>query len=280
MTTEIGYSNLTTRINTGVVVCAVHPQLGPLYWEVIQEGKAGGAVTCSITDQLDAALVLDANWRTIDQDGQGDHMKRVERDMVTEYRVLEFDGWYDEVEYTGGLAELDECSGQSGAEFLKWLQTADWVDVSGPDTSEELAILGVAIERVAPTNQEDGAITPWEDGRLAATRGASSSENPYGRDTRHHDEWSRGYEHGSGFMKEPIPVPGISVLLPKPVMAVEYFPDHTVWAAANRMQMKLGLREEELAARFGVSRERLRKEMIRHHYWDDDAIPLGIREAS
>lgn len=280
MKTEICKSNVTTRIKNGVVVCAVHPQLGPLYWEVIQGGKAGGTVTCSITDELDAALVLEADWRTTDRDGQGDHMKRVERDLVTEYRVLEFDGWYDEVEYEGSLTDLEMCSGQSGAEFLKWLQTANWVDVPGPNTAEQSAIPGDAIAREAPVSQEVHEITIWEHGRLAATRGVSSSENPYAHDTRPHDEWRRGFMHGYGFLKEQTVVAGKSVVTPKPVMAVEYFPDHSVWAAANRMQMKLGLREDELAARFGVSRERLRAEMIRHNYWDDDAIPMGIREAS
>lgn len=279
MTTEIGYSNVTTRIKNGVVVCAVHPQLGLLYWELIRGSKAGGPVTCSITDQLDAALVLDADWRTNDLDGQGDHMKRVERDMVTEYRLLEFDGWYDEVVYAGGMAELDTCSGQSGAEFLKWLRTAKWVDCPGPDSAKQSAMPGVSVEREEPAYQED-VITVWESGRLAATQGAGHGENPYRQDTRNHDEWRRGFEHGEGLLKEQTAVAGGSVLLPKPVIAVEYFPDHTVWAAANRMQMKLGLREEELAARFGVTREHLRGEMIRHNYWDDDAIPLGIREAS
>lgn len=123
-------------------------------------------------------------------------------------------------------------------------------------------------------------ITSWEAGRLAATNEGSCSDNPYLPNTRDHDEWNRGFVYGVGEGKVNSRVVIGSVETPYPVMAAGNLPERSFWAAANQVQISDGLQEEQLAARLGVTPDCLRTAMIHHRFWDDDAIPLGIRAAS
>lgn len=125
-------------------------------------------------------------------------------------------------------------------------------------------------------------ITSWEAGRQAATEKGSFSDNPYLPNTRDHDEWARGFAYGSrdtfGFGAA-TKVDG-PVVTPVPKTQVQHLPERSFWVEANRLQLAHSLSNEQLAARLGVRLEQLNEAMIMHRFYDADAIPVGMREAS
>lgn len=123
-------------------------------------------------------------------------------------------------------------------------------------------------------------ITSWEAGRQAASQEGSYRDNPYRPDSRDYDEWNRGFAHGVSESKVPFATIQGCVEAQIPSLVVEHLPERSFWAIANQVQISHGLEDVQLAARIGIPCDFLRSEMIRHHFWDDDGIPLGIRQAS
>lgn len=121
-------------------------------------------------------------------------------------------------------------------------------------------------------------VTPWEAGRQAAKLKEGFS-NPFEANTFNHDEWAKGFAHGVS--QDAVAVPpsiNASVVVSLPLMEVQHLPERSFWAEANRLSVG-GMPEGALAARLGVSRDQLSAAMVLHHFWDEDAIPLGVREA-
>lgn len=121
-------------------------------------------------------------------------------------------------------------------------------------------------------------VTPWEAGRLVATKGGEPIDNPFTRDTREHDEWTRGYAVGRDEVLHDSSVVRSNTLavLPAPIVSSS---STSFWAAANCLQLDQGLTNAELATRLGVPLAQLNQSMVAHHYYDADAIPLGVRES-
>ncbi|MBF6042917.1 hypothetical protein K5E40_18920 [Pseudomonas baetica] len=122
-------------------------------------------------------------------------------------------------------------------------------------------------------------VTPWEAGRQAANLKEGFTSNPFETNTFNHAEWAKGFAHGVSHDAPAVSQSiNASVVVSLPLMEVQHLPDRAFWAEANRLSVG-GMSEFALAARLGVSRDQLSAGMILHHFWDEDAIPLGIREA-
>lgn len=119
-----------TRLRTGVVVTAVHPVLGRLFWCFVDESSVNGNDYYGFTAHIERAVLLDRNWRTsrYDSSRHQNHVSwainQLERDE---------DMWY-------------EKSGQSKKEFYAWLKSADWYDMPVPARAEYLVDLGYFYE--------------------------------------------------------------------------------------------------------------------------------------
>ncbi|MCP1652303.1 hypothetical protein [Pseudomonas nitroreducens] len=141
-------SEPTVRQRTGVVITAVHPTLGPLYWEFISEASVGGPDYHSITAHIDRALLLAADWRlTPTFKLHSNHMTRVLRDQVTVVDDYDTDGGHwSQIDFDGELSALHSQSGQSDKEFLEWIRSAEWCDIPGPVVVETLVDHGYFYE--------------------------------------------------------------------------------------------------------------------------------------
>lgn len=113
-----------TRVRTGVVVTAIHPVLGPLYWRFSDESSVGGQDYYGITNRIDLAFLLDEGWReTKSFKIHGDHISRVLRELE------EWDG-------------LHRNASQTFEQFREWLRSAVWTDQPGPERKERLVDQG------------------------------------------------------------------------------------------------------------------------------------------
>lgn len=141
-------SEPTVRQRTGVVITAVHPTLGPLYWEFVSEASVGGPDYHSITTRIDRALLLDPDWRTTSTFRlHSNHMERVLRDQVTVVDDCDPDGGpWSQIDFEGELSALHSQSGQSDEEFLDWMRSAEWGDTPGPVVIERLVDHGYYYE--------------------------------------------------------------------------------------------------------------------------------------
>ncbi|HCF2896479.1 TPA: hypothetical protein NID31_006619, partial [Pseudomonas aeruginosa] len=141
-------SEPTVRQRTGVVITAVHPTLGPLYWEFVSEASVGGPDYHSITTRIDRALLLDPDWRTTSTFRlHSNHMERVLRDQVTVVDDCDPDGGpWSQIDFEGELSALHSQSGQSDEEFLDWIRSAEWGDTPGPVVIERLVDHGYYYE--------------------------------------------------------------------------------------------------------------------------------------
>lgn len=130
-----------TRTRSGVVVTAMHPTVGPVYWHFVDESSVGGPNYRSLTTSIDKALLLDAGWRVEKYFYHRDHMANVlrDRDQIQEGQGHdeEFGEW-SFIDLGGGVGEIHRKSGQTEADFLVWLRDAVWVDVPGPTRIETL----------------------------------------------------------------------------------------------------------------------------------------------
>ncbi|PBM80184.1 hypothetical protein [Pseudomonas aeruginosa] len=141
-------SEPTLRQRTGVVIMAVHPALGPLYWEFVSEASVGGPDYHSITTRIDRALLLAPDWRTSSTFRlHSNHMERVLRDQVTVVDDFDPDGGpWSQIDFEGELSALHSQSGQSDKEFLDWIRSAEWGDAPGPVVIERLVDHGYFYE--------------------------------------------------------------------------------------------------------------------------------------
>lgn len=125
-----------TRTRTGVVVCACHPALGLLYWELVDESSVGAEDYCSISQSMERALLLEPGWRDTDRGFYSRHLQEVLRQHVEAYHDPEYWGCGTRIIFSDALNPLQEQSGQTEEEFLNWLKSAKWVDVPGPSRIE------------------------------------------------------------------------------------------------------------------------------------------------
>ncbi|RMM39219.1 hypothetical protein QO021_29300 (plasmid) [Pseudomonas amygdali pv. lachrymans] len=122
-------------------------------------------------------------------------------------------------------------------------------------------------------------VTPWEAGRQAAKLKEGFTSNPFETNTINHAEWAKGFAHGVS-QESPKVAPSIvdSVVASLPLMYLQHLPNRAFWAEANRLSVT-GISKAALAARLGVSCDQLCAGMVLHNFWDEDGIPLGLREA-
>lgn len=125
-------------------------------------------------------------------------------------------------------------------------------------------------------------VTPWEAGRIAARQTGWCSQNPFATDTVNHSEWSRGFTRGSQERTEEVEEIELRDIVATqiPTPEIQVLPNSAFWAHANDLQVNHSLSTEELAQRVGVDVAVLKDAMVSHHFYDADAIPLGLRAAS
>lgn len=147
---------VAVRVSTGVNVSAMHPTLGPLYWQFLSGAECNSPDFYGITDDVEdeGVLILSRTWR----DGPQAFMHRshmgqiLNDDDLISYNLnefgepldedgCEFDEHGDPIMVTtlhGVLRIYQEKSGQSVAEFLNWLRRAEWVDTPSPQRARYL----------------------------------------------------------------------------------------------------------------------------------------------
>lgn len=122
--------------------------------------------------------------------------------------------------------------------------------------------------------------TPWEQGRLAALRGMTLGDNPEEPDTVNHDEWKKGFVHGSVTdQKSEGVVEKIEMIGLLPAIEVQVLPERSFWAVLNNLQIDRSLTVTQLARRAGVSEEQLCERMMIFGFFDPDSVPMHMRVA-
>ncbi|HHH9441245.1 TPA: hypothetical protein ACP32N_003182 [Pseudomonas aeruginosa] len=122
--------------------------------------------------------------------------------------------------------------------------------------------------------------TPWEQGRLAALRGLTLGDNTETPDTVNHDEWKKGFVHGSVSNRSPeTEIDNIEVIGLLPVIEMQVLPERSFWAVLNNLQIDRGLTVTQLAKRVGVSEEQLCERMMIFGFFDPDSVPMHMRVA-
>lgn len=117
-----------------VLVVAVHPVLGNVYWSFCWGGDCNSVDHFGVTDIPTFALRLAYGWR------QQDHLAWEHSQHITKVFDPEaVDGDYAEVDepetgeviqrLSGVLACLQSRSGQTVEEFRRWMFRAEWVDI-------------------------------------------------------------------------------------------------------------------------------------------------------
>jgi hypothetical protein len=126
-------------------------------------------------------------------------------------------------------------------------------------------------------NQE----TAWEAGRKASLSKGVVSPNPWPVDSLEHSEWSRGFDHGRRYDNQTVSdSETAAVVETRPAYPVEPLNERSFWATANDMQLHHHLSVDQLAGRLGVGVEQVTQNMVAHHFYDGDGIPLGIHVAN
>lgn len=120
-------------------------------------------------------------------------------------------------------------------------------------------------------------VTSWEAGRLAAVNSQVLPVNPYREGTLDHEEWLRGFAHGSESKAQ---VPGSDILAvvetPLPGVELQVLPERSFWAYASLYQGTHSLTDAQLAARMGVDLNVVKAAMRNYQTCDDDGIPMGL----
>lgn len=123
----LGIKNV--RVRVGVLVGALHPTIGRIYWEFSDESSVNGADYYGLTTCPSKAVLLEEEWRT--NSGwlrHGQHIPRVGRELLEDDR-----GWPTK-------------SGQTLADFLDWINSAEWEDLRAPARAEQLVDHGYFYE--------------------------------------------------------------------------------------------------------------------------------------
>lgn len=120
-------------------------------------------------------------------------------------------------------------------------------------------------------------VTSWEAGRLASVSSQVLPVNPYREGTFDHDEWLRGFAHGSE-SKDQTPASDISAVgeAPLPEIELQVLPERSFWAYASLYQSTHSLTDSQLAARMGVDLNVMKAAMRNFQICDDDGIPMGL----
>jgi len=115
-----------------VMVSAVHPVLGRLYWVYESGADCNAPDYYGITDCRSSAMLLPHYWRQHDYLcwRHRSHIYSVfgSNDHSTDYTVTEDDSGELHQEMSGLLGRLQARSGQSVEEFRLWLFRANWAD--------------------------------------------------------------------------------------------------------------------------------------------------------
>lgn len=123
-------------------------------------------------------------------------------------------------------------------------------------------------------------VTPWEAGRKASQSKGVVVENPWPSGSLDHAEWFRGLDHGRRYDSHTVDDTEEAVVVEThPAYPVEPLNERSFWATANNVQIQHHLSPDQLAGRLGVGVELLKSNMVAHHFYDEDAIPLGNRVA-
>ncbi|WP_409286913.1 hypothetical protein [Pseudomonas guariconensis] len=128
------HSGIALDVPRAVVVSALHPTLGLLYWSFIHGGDHNAADCYTLTRDVGQALTLHKGWRNgIMAWHYLDHMNKVMADEEQFDQGFDLDssedGEWAQVSHLGGaLKNLQEQSGQGVEEFADWLTTAVWAD--------------------------------------------------------------------------------------------------------------------------------------------------------
>ncbi|WP_153785416.1 hypothetical protein [Pseudomonas sp. EMN2] len=125
---------MTGASEGNVVVAAEHPVLGLVYWTYDDGTECNSAEHYGLSDQVRSALQLPSYWRQHDHFNwaHGRHLQHVFDEMNPDSDFQEEEdqdaGRLDWVLY-GTLALLQEESGQTVEEFVRWALAAAWVDI-------------------------------------------------------------------------------------------------------------------------------------------------------
>lgn len=120
-------------------------------------------------------------------------------------------------------------------------------------------------------------VTSWEAGRLAAVNSQVLPVNPYREGTYDHDEWLRGFAHGSESKAQALGSDIFAVVeTPLPGVELQVLPERSFWAYASLYQSTHSLTDAQLAARMGVDLNVMKAAMLNYQACDDDGIPMGL----
>lgn len=118
-----------------VLVSTLHPTLGRLYWYYCWGGDTNSPDSYGIVDWPKFALRLSTGWREHDYQHwlHRNHIGRVfdEDDEYGDFKEEVIDEETGECEWvlSGGLLDLQQRSGQTVEEFVRWMHRAAWEDI-------------------------------------------------------------------------------------------------------------------------------------------------------
>lgn len=125
-------------VQTTVVISAIHPTLGPVYWCFV-DGSDHNASNCyTLTTSLEYAMTLRKGWREgIMAWSHRDHMNKLMLDTEQFQQEHDIDEtrnctWSTTTTLGGHLKSLQLRSGQNVDAFTAWLTSAAWLDVEAP----------------------------------------------------------------------------------------------------------------------------------------------------
>lgn len=128
---------MTGASERNVVVAAEHPVLGHVYWTYCDGAESNSADYYGLSDQVRSALQLPSYWRQHDHLNwaHGSHLQHVFDEMNPESDFQEeadVDAGRLDWVLHGTLALLQQDSGQTVEEFVRWARSATWVDMPAP----------------------------------------------------------------------------------------------------------------------------------------------------
>lgn len=121
-------------MNHQVMISAVHPVLGRLYWVYVSGADCNAPDYFGVSDHRSSAMLLPLGWRNDDflQWRHKGHMYSVfDADLHgCDYSAKEDDDTGElHQDMTGLLGRLQSLSGQTVEEFRLWLFRAKWTDI-------------------------------------------------------------------------------------------------------------------------------------------------------
>jgi hypothetical protein len=119
-------------VSKGMVVAALHPVAGPIYWNFVDESDCNAPDHYGITDRLESATVFKSGY----YHGRSfDSFKSCCLEDLVEYEEL----WNEEKEdldfitkYSWKVQDLAAKAGCTPAEIAAWLRSVTWVEYPAP----------------------------------------------------------------------------------------------------------------------------------------------------